>query len=102
MDAQLKRGILPFCILKLLQKEDRYGYDIVKLIQEYFSETDESTIYAVLRRLDKEGLTTTYQVSVSSGPSRKYYHLSELGIQRLDDYAQSWKLISKFIEKLGI
>ena len=102
MDAQLKRGILPFCILKLLQKEDRYGYDIVKLIQEYFSETDESTIYAVLRRLHKEGLTTTYQVSVSGGPSRKYDHLSELGIQRLDDYAQSWKLISEFIEKLGV
>lgn len=102
MDAQLKRSLLPFCILKLLQKEDRYEYDIVKLIQEYFSETDQRTIYAVLRRLRKEGLTTTYQVSVSGGPSRKYDHLSELGIQRLNDYAQSWKLISKFIEKLGV
>ena len=40
MDAQLKRGILNICILKLLETEDRYGYEIVKTMQQYFKDTD--------------------------------------------------------------
>ena len=56
MDSQLKRGILNICILQLLKQEDRYGYDIIKILQGLFPDTDESTIYAILRRLNKGGL----------------------------------------------
>ena len=60
MDSQLKRGILNICILQLLKQEDRYGYDIIKILQGLFPDTDESTIYAILRRLNKGGLTEVY------------------------------------------
>lgn len=101
MDAQLKRGILPFGILKLLKKEDMYGYDIVKLIQEYFPDTDESTVYAVLRRLNIEGLTETYITDSPNGPSRKYYRLTGEGVEKLNDYTESWAIISALVEKIG-
>ena len=52
MDSQLKRGILNICILQLLKQEDRYGYDIIKILQGVFRDTDESPIYAILRRLN--------------------------------------------------
>ena len=79
MDAQLKRGILNICVLKLLENESMYGYELVKTIQQYFRDTEESTLYAILRRLNKEGLTDMYYSDVSNGPVRKYYSITELG-----------------------
>ena len=60
MDSQLKRGILNICILQLLKQEDRYGYDIIKILQGLFPDKDVSNIYAILRRLNKGGLTEVY------------------------------------------
>ena len=71
MDGQLKRGILPFCILKILESEDTYGYDIVKKTQKYIPDTDESTIYAVLRRICKDKYASSYIGNISNGPQRK-------------------------------
>lgn len=79
MDSQLKRGILNICILQLLKQEDRYGYDIIKILQGLFPDTDESTIYAILRRLNKGGLTEVYYSEKSLGPQRKYYKIVEKG-----------------------
>ena len=78
MDAQLKRGILNICVLKLLENDSMYGYELVKTIQQYFRDTEESTLYAILRRLNKEGLTDMYYSDVSNGPVRKYYSITEL------------------------
>ncbi|MCM1103695.1 MAG: PadR family transcriptional regulator [Clostridium sp.] len=101
MDAQLKRGILSMCILQLL-KEDRYGYDLVKLLQEFFPDTEESTLYAVLRRLNKEGLTDMHDSEISHGPKRKYYRISKKGEERLKDYIASWSEIEKIFGRIGI
>lgn len=102
MDAQLKRGILNICILKLLEEESRYGYDLVKTMQLYFSDTEESTLYAILRRLHKEGFTDMYYSDISNGPIRKYYQITELGKQYLKEYIDSWKHIEKIFAQLGI
>ena len=48
MDSQLKRGILNICILQLLKQEDRYGYDIIKILQGLLTDKDESTIYEII------------------------------------------------------
>lgn len=102
MDSQLKRGILNICILQILKQEDRYGYEIIKCIQKYFPDTEESTLYAILRRLYKEGLTELYYSEVSHGPRRKYYKISEKGMECLDDYIISWQEIQKNFSELGI
>ncbi len=102
MDAQLKRGILNICILKLLENDSMYGYELVKTIQQYFRDTEESTLYAILRRLNKEGLTDMYYSDVSNGPVRKYYSITELGRKHLKEYIDSWKYIENVFEQLGV
>lgn len=102
MDAQLKRGILNICILQLLKKEDMYGYDLIKILQNYFTDTEESTLYAILRRLNKEGLTDMYYSEISHGPKRKYYKISDKGKEILNEYISSWKEIEKIFSEIGI
>ena len=102
MDSQLKRGILNICILQILKQEDRYGYEIIKSIQKFFPDTEESTIYAILRRFHKEGLTELYYSEVSYGPRRKYYKISEKGMECLHNYIISWQEIQKIFSVLGI
>ena len=102
MDSQLKRGILNICILQLLVQEDRYGYDIIKIIQGFFTDTEESTLYAILRRLNKEELTDMYYSEKSLGPQRKYYTITDKGKECLNNYISSWHEIEKIFSELGI
>lgn len=102
MDSQLKKGILNICILQLLKENEGYGYNIIKTMQEFFPETTESTLYAILRRLHKEDLTEMYYSDISNGPQRKYYRLSEKGKKCLNEYTDSWHEIEKIFFKLGI
>ena len=102
MDSQLKRGILNMCILQLLKDDDRYGYDLIKNLKNFFPETEESTLYAILRRLNKEGLTDMYYSEVSCGPKRKYYRITHKGKECLDEYIRSWKKIEYIFSEIGI
>ena len=102
MDSQLKRGILNICILQLLTQKDMYGYDMIKILQNYFDDTDESTLYAILRRLNKEGLTDQYYSESPHGPKRKYYKISDKGKECLDNYISSWHEIESIFSELGI
>ena len=102
MDSQLKRGILNICILQLLNQEDRYGYDIIKKLQEFFPDTEESTLYAILRRLNKEELTDMYYSEISNGPQRKYYKITDKGKDSLNEYIVSWKKIEHIFSIIGI
>lgn len=102
MDAQLKRGILNICILQILKQGTSYGYDIIKTVQKYFPETEESTIYAILRRLNKEELTTIEYSDISNGPQRKYYKLSPKGDEQLKDYISDFAEINEILAEIGI
>ncbi len=102
MDAQLKKGLLNICILQFLSQCDLYGYEIVKQIQKYFADTDESTVYAILRRLHKEGLTDLYYSTQSNGPRRKYYRLTKDGEKALAAYASSIQEMERIFSEIGI
>ena len=102
MDSQLKRGILNICIFQLLKEQDRYGYDIIKILQKFFADSEESTLYAILRRLNKEGLTELYYSEISHGPKRKYYKITDKGNAYLQESVLAWQKIGKILEKLGI
>ena len=84
MNAQIKKGILEMCILHVISGEDLYGYDIIQRLHGFFPEVMESTFYAILRRLHKEGAATTFAGEVSKGPVRKYYKITEQGQQQLE------------------
>ena len=102
MDAQLKKGVLELCLLQCLSGEPKYGYDIIQTMRGCFPDVTESTFYAILRRLDKEGAADTFQGSVSSGPVRKYYRLTDSGRERLAGMSEDWRRLRGILEALGI
>lgn len=90
MNVQFKKGVLELCVLVLLDKQDRYGYELVQKISEQI-DISEGTVYPLLRRLTKEGYFTTYLMESSEGPPRKYYQLTESGRRFLNNLLAEWK-----------
>jgi len=78
MNPQYKKGVLELCVLSLLRKGDRYGYEISEYLSQRIDIAD-GTVYPLLRKLKADGLVTTYLQEESGGPPRKYYKLTQLG-----------------------
>ena len=91
MDIQLKRGLLDVCVLAAIKNEDSYGYQIIKDMKPYV-EISESTLYPILRRLEAAELLTV-RTAEHNGRLRKYYHITELGLRRIEDFKSEWKEI---------
>ena len=89
MDIQLKRGLLDVCVLAAIKNEDSYGYQIIKDMRPYV-EISESTLYPILRRLEAAELLTV-RTAEHSGRLRKYYHITRLGLKRLESFQEEWK-----------
>lgn len=91
MDGQLKRGLLEVCVLAAIKTGDSYGYQIIKDMKPYLA-LSESTLYTVLKRLETAELLTV-RAAEHNGRLRKYYHITEAGRQRLDEFKVEWKEI---------
>ena len=91
MDGQLKRGLLDVCVLAAIKTKDSYGYKIIKDMKPYL-ELSESTLYTVLKRLEAAELLTV-RTAEHNGRLRKYYHITEAGRQRLEEFKVEWKEI---------
>lgn len=99
MNAQYKKGILELCVLKLIQRQDLYGYETVQKVSNYI-EVRESTIYPLLRRLTKEGYLETYNKESTEGPMRKYYSMTVKGEGYLEDLLQEWYHMAESVGRL--
>lgn len=91
MDTQLKRGLLDVCVLAAIRSEDSYGYKIIKDMSPYI-ELSESTLYTILKRLESLEMLTVKTVE-HEGRLRKYYHITEEGLKRIDEFKTEWKEI---------
>lgn len=100
MDIQLKRGMLDVCVLAAIKDEDSYGYQIIKDMKPYVT-ISESTLYPILRRLEAGSLLTVHSVE-HNGRLRKYYHITDSGRARIEEFKEEWKeleSIYRFIVK---
>ncbi len=91
MNSQFKKGALELIVLLIIKKDDQYGYSLVQNISRHMS-IAEGTVYPLLRRLVKNGELTTYYQPSTEGPARKYYRITDQGIQRLADLLQECQL----------
>jgi PadR family transcriptional regulator PadR len=89
MHIQMKKGVLELCVLATLFEKDCYGYELVKQISENI-EIAEGTIYPLLKRLKDEGYFVTYLEESQEGPPRKYYRLTDLGVQTKVGLEKEW------------
>ncbi len=100
MDIQLKRGLLDVCVLAAIKDEDSYGYQIIKDLKPYI-ELSESTLYTILKRLESANMLTV-RTAEHGGRLRKYYHITEAGAKRIEEFKDEWKeimAIYKFVTK---
>lgn len=91
MDIQLKRGLLDVCVLAAIKSEDSYGYKIIKDVKPYI-EMSESTLYTILKRLELADMLTV-RTAEHGGRLRKYYHITEVGLKRIEDFKDEWEEI---------
>lgn len=88
MTYSVSAKLLDACVLGIVQKEDTYGYDLTQKVGNTI-DISESALYPVLRRLSKEGLLTTYDKQFD-GRNRKYYKITQEGIEKLAFYKEEW------------
>ena len=99
MNTQYKKGVLELCILSLLKKQDRYGYEISDCLSRQIDIAD-GTVYPILRKLKSDGLLTTYLQEESGGPPRKYYSITQLGRETYEKDRQEYLNFAQSIRML--
>ncbi|MCH5187477.1 MAG: PadR family transcriptional regulator [Oscillospiraceae bacterium] len=98
MVFQLGAPLLDACVLAVLAKNDAYGYVLSQEVKRVV-DISESTLYPVLRRLQKDDCLTTYDQAVS-GRNRRYYSLTEKGKGLYKDYQREWESFKASIDLL--
>ena len=98
--AQLRRGVLEYCVLALLGDEERYGYDLVTELSDAGLVASEGTIYPLLSRLRKDELVATSWQESPSGPPRRYYRLTPRGRRALEQFRGSWTDFKKAVDEV--
>lgn len=88
--AQMRKGVLEYCILSILQHGDAYTSEIISTLKSAEMIVVEGTIYPLLTRLKNSGLLSYRWEESSSGPPRKYYVLSESGKLFLKELDITW------------
>src|SRR3546814_7773147 len=96
--VQLKKGVLGLCVLALLSRGDSYAYEIASRMADAV-DMGEGTIYPLMRRMQSEGLVTTYLEESPSGPSRKYYRITETGRLRLAGQVEEWRAFAAAVDR---
>ncbi|MDX9928759.1 MAG: PadR family transcriptional regulator [Bacteroidales bacterium] len=88
--AQMRKGILEYCILLILSRNSCYASDIIKELREVKLIVVEGTLYPLLTRQKNSGLLSYRWEESQQGPPRKYYELTDSGREYLRDLDQSW------------
>ncbi|WP_224482652.1 PadR family transcriptional regulator [Robertkochia aurantiaca] len=88
--AQMRKGVLEYCILSILEGEDKYASEILDTLKDAKMLVVEGTIYPLLTRLKNAGLLNYRWEESSSGPPRKYYALTENGKIFLRELDSTW------------
>ena len=89
--AQMRKGILEYCILSVLSRNSCYASDIIKELKEARVIVVEGTLYPLLTRQKNAGLLSYRWEESQQGPPRKYYELTEAGKTYLADLNNSWQ-----------
>ena len=93
MDKKMMSIATSMLLLKLLSEEDKYGYQMIRELEERsekFFFMNEGTIYPILHNLEKEGMIRSCSRTAENGRRRKYYSITEEGRAKLEEYKLQW------------
>jgi PadR family transcriptional regulator PadR len=100
--SQARKGVLELLVMSALQEREFYGYELVEYVaRQACLSVSDGTLYAILARLDAEGLLKTRWETPSRGPARKYYSLTERGEEILAAMRREWTAIVMGVSGVG-
>ena len=99
--TEMLKGILEGTILEIIGRGTTYGYEITQQLRKLgFEDVVEGTVYTILVRLEKSNLVITEKKPSEVGPPRKFYSLTDLGIEELNLFWAKWDFVSSKINEL--
>ncbi|MCG5644809.1 MAG: PadR family transcriptional regulator [Flavobacteriaceae bacterium] len=96
--AQMRKGVLEYCILSIIDGEDKYASEILDSLKSAKMLVVEGTIYPLLTRLKNAGLLAYRWEESTSGPPRKYYTLTETGALFLKELHTTWDELKNAVQ----
>lgn len=97
LNTQFKKGVLELCILQVISKKEMYGFEIINSLASIL-DVNENTIYPILRRLTTQGYFELYEKESPFGARRKYYKITNSGLERLNSQLTEWE---SFLESVN-
>ena len=98
--SQMRKGVLEFCILSIIQQGEVYPSDIVEQIKAANLHILEATLYPLLTRLKNAGLLNYRWVESISGPPRKYFVMTEAGIEAYEVLQKTWNEMTTSVDTI--
>jgi PadR family transcriptional regulator PadR len=99
-NAQMRKGVLEYCILLVLSKGDAYASDIINEMKNAQMIVVEGTLYPLLTRLKNSGLLSYRWEESTQGPPRKYYELTNEGRSFLNELDKSWNNLIQSVNSI--
>ena len=102
IDKELMKGSTTLLILNLLDKENLYGYQLIKKLSEESENIfnlKEGTLYPILHGLEEKGFISSYWDD-TTGKKRKYYSITKQGKKQLKESKEEWKVFSGAVNKV--
>lgn len=98
--AQMRKGVLEYCILSIISRGDAYASDIINTLKESELIVVEGTLYPILTRQKNAGLLSYRWEESTQGPPRKYYSLTDKGKEALNELDSSWKELIEAVNSI--
>lgn len=98
---QMKKGVLEYCALSIISRGEAYASDILEEMKAANLIVVEGTLYPMLTRLKNEGLVAYKWVESKSGPPRKYFQLTQTGIEFMKQLGETWEELVNGVNKIS-
>ena len=102
LNKELLKGNIDLLILSVVKEKESYGYEISKTIKDKTGgefEIQEATLYLSLKRLEKQGAVSSTWGNESHGGRRKYYAITDSGVQLLNRLIKDWKKVTEMVKR---
>lgn len=99
IQSQMRKGVLEYCILAVIAREEIYASDILGKLKEAKLIVVEGTLYPLLTRLKNAELLSYRWEESQQGPPRKYYSITDKGKEFLTELDKTWKILTEAVDK---
>ena len=103
LDRSFVSGSIPLLVMKLLEDQDLYGYQMIEELRRRSDDTfhlKAGTLYPLLHGLEEKGFVTAYEQEAATGKPRRYYHLTDQGHDALREKETSWNIYARAVGKV--